>query len=74
MRFSNTVFQLVEGEVDLAHYALTRHEARSAEVAAKQDIPVLREMAAQAFAPQLSCPRYAPEDTDVSMPSGLRMR
>ncbi|EMG7113114.1 dTDP-4-amino-4,6-dideoxy-D-galactose acyltransferase [Enterobacter cloacae] len=56
-------FQLVEGEVDLA-ITLTRHEAPGAEVAAKQDIPVLREMAAQAFArSRFRAPWYAPEDS-----------
>ena len=56
-------FQLVEGEVDLA-ITLTRHEAPGAEVAAEQDIPVLREMAAQAFArSRFRAPWYAPEDS-----------
>lgn len=56
-------FQLVEGEVDLA-ITLTRHEPPGAEVAAKQDIPVLREMATQAFArSRFRAPWYAPEDS-----------
>src|SRR5690606_33832259 len=43
---------------------LTRHEAPGAEVAAKQDIPVLREMAARAFArSRLRAPRCAREDS-----------
>lgn len=42
-------FQLVEGEVDLS-ITLTRHDAPGAEIATEQDIPVLRQMAAQAFA------------------------
>ena len=56
-------FQLVEGEVDLA-ITLTRHEGPGAEVAAEQDIPELREMAAQAFArSRFRAPWYAPEDS-----------
>lgn len=56
-------FQLVEGEVDLA-ITLTRHDASGAEIATEQDIPVLRQMAARAFAQsRFRTPWYAPDDS-----------
>lgn len=56
-------FQLVEGEADLA-ITLTRHDAPGAEMATEQDIPVLRQMAAQAFAQsRFRTPWYAPDDS-----------
>ncbi|MBQ0321850.1 dTDP-4-amino-4,6-dideoxy-D-galactose acyltransferase [Enterobacter asburiae] len=56
-------FQLVEGEVDLS-INLTRHDASGAEIATEQDIPVLRQMAAQAFAQsRFRAPWYAPDDS-----------
>ena len=56
-------FQLVEGEVDLS-IALTRHDASGAEIATEQDIPVLRQMAARAFAQsRFRTPWYAPDDS-----------
>ncbi|MEH0888208.1 dTDP-4-amino-4,6-dideoxy-D-galactose acyltransferase [Enterobacter sp. UNJFSC 003] len=56
-------FQLVEGEIDLA-ITLTRHDAPGAEVAAEQDIPTLRQMAALAFAQsRFRAPWYAAEDS-----------
>ncbi|MDO2442576.1 dTDP-4-amino-4,6-dideoxy-D-galactose acyltransferase [Enterobacter nematophilus] len=56
-------FQLVEGEVDLS-IALTRHDVSGAEIATEQDIPVLRQMAAQAFAQsRFRTPWYAPDDS-----------
>lgn len=56
-------FQLVEGEVDLA-ITLTRHDASGAEIATEQDIPVLRQMAARAFAQsRFRMPWYAPDDS-----------
>ena len=56
-------FQLVEGEVDLS-ITLTRHDASGAEIATEQDIPVLRQMAAQAFAQsRFRAPWYAPDDS-----------
>ncbi|WP_061706575.1 dTDP-4-amino-4,6-dideoxy-D-galactose acyltransferase [Pseudenterobacter timonensis] len=54
-------FQLVEGEVDLA-MPVTQHSAPGAEVATQQDIPALRELAAQAFArSRFRAPWYAPD-------------
>ncbi|WP_324660531.1 dTDP-4-amino-4,6-dideoxy-D-galactose acyltransferase [Enterobacter bugandensis] len=56
-------FQLVEGEVDLS-ITLTRHDASGAEIATEQDIPVLRQMAARAFAQsRFRSPWYAPDDS-----------
>lgn len=56
-------FQLVEGEVDLS-ITLTRHDAPGAEIATEQDIPVLRQMAARAFAQsRFRTPWYAPDDS-----------
>lgn len=56
-------FQLVEGEVDLS-IALTWHDVSGAEIATEQDIPVLRQMAAQAFAQsRFRTPWYAPDDS-----------
>ena len=56
-------FQLVEGEADLT-IALTRHDACGAELATEQDIPVLRQMAAKAFAQsRFRAPWYAPDDS-----------
>ena len=56
-------FQLVEGEVDLS-ITLTRHDASGAEIATDQDIPVLRQMATQAFAQsRFRAPWYAPDDS-----------
>ena len=56
-------FQLVEGEADLS-IALTRHDACGAELATEQDIPVLRQMAAKAFAQsRFRAPWYAPDDS-----------
>lgn len=56
-------FQLVEGEVDLS-IVLTRHDVSGAEIATEQDIPVLRQMAAQAFAQsRFRTPWYAPDDS-----------
>lgn len=52
-------FQLVEGEVDLA-MPVTQHSAPDADVATQQDIPALRELAAQAFASsRFRAPWYA---------------
>lgn len=54
-------FQLVEGEVDLA-MPVKQHSAPDAEVATQQDIPALRELAAQAFArSRFRAPWYAPD-------------
>ena len=56
-------FKLVEGEADLS-ITLTRHDAPGAEMATEQDIPVLRQMAAQAFAQsRFRAPWYAPGDS-----------
>ncbi|MFS9773311.1 dTDP-4-amino-4,6-dideoxy-D-galactose acyltransferase [Enterobacter chuandaensis] len=56
-------FQLVEGEIDLS-ITLTRHDASGAEIATEQDIPVLRQMAARAFAQsRFRTPWYAPDDS-----------
>lgn len=56
-------FQLVEGEADLS-ITLTRHDAPGAEMATEQDIPVLRQMAARAFAQsRFRAPWYAPDDS-----------
>lgn len=54
-------FQLVEGEVDLS-LAVTPHSPAATEVATEQDIPALRQMAAQAFAQsRFRAPWYAPD-------------
>ncbi|MGT8859073.1 dTDP-4-amino-4,6-dideoxy-D-galactose acyltransferase [Enterobacter sp. 186315] len=56
-------FQLVEGEVDLS-IPVARHHAPGAEIATEQDIPALRQMAAQAFAQsRFRAPWYAPQDS-----------
>ena len=56
-------FQLVEGEADLS-ITLTRHDAPGAEMATEQDIPVLRQMAARAFAQsRFRAPWYTPDDS-----------
>ena len=56
-------FQLVEGEVDLS-ILVARHDAPGAEIATEQDIPALRQMAAQAFAQsRFRAPWYAPQDS-----------
>jgi dTDP-4-amino-4,6-dideoxy-D-galactose acyltransferase len=56
-------FQLVEGEVDLS-ITVTQYDSPGAEMATEQDIPVLRQMAAQAFAQsRFRAPWYAPEDS-----------
>lgn len=56
-------FQLVEGEVDLS-ITLARHDSPGAEVATEQDIPALRQMAAQAFArSRFRAPWYASDDS-----------
>lgn len=56
-------FQLVEGEVDLS-ITVSRHPSAGAEIAAEQDIPALRQMAAQAFAQsRFRAPWYKPEDS-----------
>lgn len=56
-------FCLVEGEVDLS-ITVTHHDSPGAEMATEQDIPVLRQMAAQAFAQsRFRAPWYAPEDS-----------
>lgn len=56
-------FQLVEGEVDLA-ITVSRHASPGAEIAAEQDIPVLRQMAARAFAQsRFRAPWYASDDS-----------
>lgn len=56
-------FQLVEGEVDLS-ITLVCHDSPGAEVATEQDIPALRQMAAQAFArSRFRAPWYAPDDS-----------
>ncbi|MBM3072538.1 dTDP-4-amino-4,6-dideoxy-D-galactose acyltransferase [Lelliottia sp. RWM.1] len=56
-------FQLVEGEVDLA-ICVTHQDAPGAEIATEQDIPELRQMAAQAFAQsRFRAPWYAPDDS-----------
>lgn len=56
-------FQLVEGEVDLS-LSVGRHASPGAEMATEQDIPVLRQMAAEAFAQsRFRAPWYAPDDS-----------
>lgn len=56
-------FQLVEGEVDLS-ITVSRHPSAGAEIAAEQDIPALRQMAAQAFAQsRFRAPWYKPGDS-----------
>ena len=56
-------FQLVEGEVDLS-ITVFRHPSAGAEIASEQDIPALRQMAAQAFAQsRFRAPWYKPEDS-----------
>jgi len=56
-------FRLVEGEVDLA-IAVTQHACPGAEIATEQDIPALRQLAAQAFAQsRFRTPWYAPDDS-----------
>ena len=56
-------FKLVEGEADLS-ITLTRYDAPGAEMATEQDIPVLRQMAAQAFAQsRFRAPWYAPGES-----------
>ncbi|MGX5029322.1 dTDP-4-amino-4,6-dideoxy-D-galactose acyltransferase [Enterobacter asburiae] len=56
-------FQLVEGEVDLA-ITVSHHASPGTEIATEQDIPVLRQMAAQAFAQsRFRAPWYAPDDS-----------
>ena len=56
-------FQLVEGEVDLS-ITVSRHPSAGAEIAAEQDIPALRQMAAQPFAQsRFRAPWYKPEDS-----------
>lgn len=56
-------FQLVEGEVDLS-IPVALHDAPGAEIATEQDIPALRQMAAQAFAQsRFRAPWYAPQDS-----------
>lgn len=56
-------FRLVEGEVDLS-ITVSRHASTGAEIATEQDIPALRQMAAQAFAQgRFRAPWYKPEDS-----------
>ncbi|MCU6667462.1 dTDP-4-amino-4,6-dideoxy-D-galactose acyltransferase [Enterobacteriaceae bacterium H4N4] len=56
-------FRLVEGEVDLA-IAVTQHANPGGERATEQDIPALRQLAAQAFAQsRFRAPWYAPDDS-----------
>ncbi|MEB6381506.1 dTDP-4-amino-4,6-dideoxy-D-galactose acyltransferase [Leclercia adecarboxylata] len=56
-------FRLVEGEVDLA-ITVTHYGCPGAEPATEQDIPALRQLAAQAFAQsRFRTPWYAPEDS-----------
>lgn len=56
-------FRLVEGEVDLA-ITVTQHACPGAESATEQDIPALRQLAAQAFAQsRFRAPWYAPDDS-----------
>ena len=56
-------FRLVEGEVDLA-ITVTQHACPGAEPAMEQDIPALRQLAAQAFAQsRFRAPWYAPDDS-----------
>jgi len=56
-------FRLVEGEADLA-IQVTQHACPGAEIATEQDIPALRQLAAQAFAlSRFRAPWYAPDDS-----------
>ncbi|RAU31602.1 dTDP-4-amino-4,6-dideoxy-D-galactose acyltransferase [Enterobacter sp. ECC-175] len=56
-------FQMVEGEVDLS-LSVGRHASPGAEMAKEQDIAVLRQMAAEAFAlSRFRAPWYAPDDS-----------
>ena len=56
-------FRLVEGEADLA-IKVTQHGCPRAEIATEQDIPALRQLAAQAFAQsRFRAPWYAPDDS-----------
>jgi len=56
-------FRLVEGEADLA-IKVTQHASPGAEIATEQDIPALRQLAAQAFAlSRFRAPWYAPDDS-----------
>lgn len=56
-------FRLVEGEVDLA-ITVTQYACPGAESATEQDIPALRQLAAQAFAQsRFRAPWYAPDDS-----------
>ena len=56
-------FSLVEGEIDLA-ITVGQHANPGAEVASVEDIPALRQLAAQAFAQsRFRTPWYAPEDS-----------
>ncbi|MEL2241716.1 dTDP-4-amino-4,6-dideoxy-D-galactose acyltransferase [Leclercia adecarboxylata] len=56
-------FRLVEGEVDLA-ITVTQHACPGAVPATEQDIPALRQLAAQAFAQsRFRAPWYAPDDS-----------
>ena len=56
-------FQLVEGEVDLS-IAVSQHASSGAEIATEQDVAVLRQMAAEAFAQsRFRAPWYVPEDS-----------
>ena len=54
-------FRLVEGEADLA-IKVTQHVSPGAEIATEQDIPALRQLAAQAFAlSRFRAPWYDPD-------------
>lgn len=56
-------FNLVEGEIDLA-ITVGQHANPGAEVASVEDIPALRQFAAEAFAQsRFRTPWYAPEDS-----------
>ncbi|WP_333854836.1 dTDP-4-amino-4,6-dideoxy-D-galactose acyltransferase [Leclercia sp.] len=56
-------FRLVEGEADLA-IKVTQHVCSGAEIATEQDIPALRQLAAQAFGQsRFRAPWYAPDDS-----------
>lgn len=56
-------FRLVEGEIDLA-ISVRHHACPGAELATEQDIPALRQLAAQAFAQsRFRAPWYAPDDS-----------
>lgn len=56
-------FSLVEGEIDLA-ITVGQYANPGAEVASVEDIPALRQLAAQAFAQsRFRTPWYAPEDS-----------